>query len=441
MLNAIDDFVKKLLEKTQEKDIQVISHNDTDGITSAAIFSRTLERLDKSFSIKIVKQLEKEIIENLPANKVLIFLDLASNSFEHLQKLETDIFIIDHHEIIEKIPEKINIINPHIYKGYSGEEVSAAGLTYLIAKKINAKNKDLANLAVLGMIGDMLDKNLSKINKTILDDAKTKIKKGLLLYPATRPLNKTLEYSSGIFIPGVTGSYRGSIKLLRDIGIEKINNQYKSLLELNDEEMSKLITAILLKISNPEEKTHLIGNLYLIKFFNKLWDARELSAMINACSRNGESGIAISLCLGNKNCQERARIIHTKHKQHLIKALNLIPKIEKQEGREYVIINAKDQIKDTIIGTIASILSKSKNYKEGKIIVTMAYSKEKIKVSARSVGSNGRNVREVLNTVIESVGGEVGGHAFAAGCLIHKEKENEFIDTLKKNLEIELVKI
>ena len=36
---------------------------------------------------------------------------------------------------------------------------------------------------------------------------------------------------------------------------------------------------------------------------------------------------------------------------------------------------------------------------------------------------------------------EVGGHHYAAGCLIEKEKETPFIETLKKNLEIEIVKI
>ncbi len=443
MLNNIPNFINNFLEKTQNKDIHIISHNDTDGITSIAIFIRTLERLDKTFSIKIVKQLEREIIEKLPKNKILIFLDLGSNNIKDLEKLDNEIFIIDHHEIIEKVPEKIHMINPHLYKGYSGEEISASGLTYLIAKKINKKNKDLANLAVLGLIGDMMGGSLSKLNKEILEDAKTKIKKGLLLYPATRPLNKALEYSSGIYIPGVTGSYRGAIALLRETGIERINNQYKSLLELNDDEMSKLITAILLRIKDTTGKEELIGNLYLIKLFNKLHDARELSAMINACSNLGYSNMAIAFCLENKKAQIEADKIYVKHKQYLVQALNLIPKIKKEEGQAYVIINAQDQIKDTIIGTIASILSRSKDYKEGKIIVTMAYSKEKIKVSARIAGrsGNGRNVREVLNTVIESIGGEVGGHAFAAGCLIYKEKEKEFIDILKKNLEIELVKV
>ena len=72
----------------------------------------------------------------------------------------------------------------------------------------------------------------------------------------------------------------------------------------------------------------------------------------------------------------------------------------------------------------------------------------KIKVSARIVGREGRNLKEVLEKTVITFKNEnpkslaeVGGHHFAAGCLIEKEKEEDFIEALKKNLEIEIVKI
>ena len=71
----------------------------------------------------------------------------------------------------------------------------------------------------------------------------------------------------------------------------------------------------------------------------------------------------------------------------------------------------------------------------------MAYYEDKIKVSSRNVGRNGRNVKELLSNVISKIGGEVGGHEFAAGCIIHRDKEKVFLDNLIKSLEIEMVKI
>ncbi len=445
--NSLKDNIKsikqKFLKRTKDKEILVVSHFDTDGITSAAIMIQALKRLDRKFSVKILKSLEKKFIHELPKhsqNKVILFLDLASGSFEHIKKAGLkDVFIIDHHEITQEIPEGIEIINSWL----NNEKISGSGLTYLFCNEINPENKKFAKLAILGMIGDLMEENietLENFSDELLNEDIKKIR-GLMIYPSTRPVNKALEYSSQPYIPGVTGDYHGVIEILREAGIEPSKGKYKSLIEFDEEEMKKLTTSILLR--NPKAKNRkMIGDIFLLKFFNKLEDARELSAMVNACSRLGRSDAALSFCMELSNAKKDAEGIHAKYKQHIISGLNFVSKAEKIEGRGFVIINARDKIKDTIVGTIASILSNSPMYDEGTIITTMAYYEDKIKVSARSVGRNGRNVREVLDSAIKDLGGgEVGGHEFAAGCIVHKDKEKEFIDLLKKNLKIEMVKI
>jgi len=434
----IELIANKFIEASSSKEILIISHFDTDGITSATIMIQTLKKLDKRFSLKIVKRLEEETIFNLPQEKVILFLDLASGSLEHIAKTNLkDVFIIDHHEIFQEIPEGINIINPHLN---GKEELSGSSLTYLFCKQLNGEDKDLAKLAILGMIGDSMEKSIDKLNNLIINDGEIKRKRGLLIYPSTRPLNRTLEYCSDPYIPGITGDSIGVTELLREIGLSPPNGKYKSLIELDDNEMSKLVTAIILK--NPRVRNkEIIGDIFLIKFFNKLEDARELSAMINACSRLGESETAIQFCMESMKAKKRAELLHAKYKQFIISGLKFVSENEKLEGNGFVIINAKENIKDTMVGTIASILSNSSIYETGTIITTMAYYDDKIKISARSVGRNGRNIREILTSIIERTGGEVGGHQFAAGCMIKREKEEEFIDSLKKSLEIELVKI
>jgi RecJ-like exonuclease len=434
MEKAIAKAVNLFLEKTKDRSIKIVSHHDTDGITAAAILAKTLRRLNKKFTIKIVKNLEKELVEQLNNEDLVVFLDLGSSLVEEISKLK-DAFIIDHHEISLQAQENVTIINPHLF---DKEEISAAGLAYLFSKSINKENKDLANLAVVGMVGDMLEREISKINNKILEDAEVIIKKGLLLYPATRPIHKTLEFSSAIFIPGITGNPKGVLSLLREIGIKKENNSYKSLIELSDEELSKLITEILLRTRKKGED--LIGNIYLVKLFNRLEDARELSSMINACSRLGYTNVALSLCLDNKEARTRAETIYADYKQQLVAALNFAEN-NKIEGNGYIFLNAGHEIRDTIIGTVASILSMSHQYKEGTIIITMSYDKEKLKVSARVAGREGRNVRELLEKSMKNIEGECGGHPLAAGCLFSREKEKEFIDNLTKSLQLEVVKI
>ena len=441
MLAAIKEVAKQFLEKTESKEIQVISHHDTDGITSASIMTKALYRLGRPFSVRIVKQLEESTILELPQDKVIIFLDLASNSFQYIEKLNTEVFILDHHELTPNIvlPKNVTIINPHLF---NEENISGAGLTYLFSKELDEQNKDLAYLAVIGMVGDLMEKNFGKIYSQIIKDSKVIVKKGLILYPATRPIDRVLEYSSDVYIPGVTGSGPGTNDFLRDLGFKKINGHYKSSIELTNEELSKLITAITLQRADPGDSSEIVGNIYLLNIFGKVEDARQISAMINATSRLGESGTAISFCLQNKNAKIRVDEIYTVYKQNIVKALQSLPSLKKIDSKNYLIINAEDKIKDTIIGTIASILSNSKEYEEGKAIIAMAYNENKIKVSARIVGKNGnKNIRELLNSVIEEIGGEVGGHKFAARCLIEKSKEDKFLEILQKQLEIELVKI
>jgi len=437
MLEKIKSAIERIDQLSKAKPLKVISHYDTDGITSAAIFSRALYRWGKKFTLEIVKGLDENYISGLSDKEVLIFLDLASGSLDYLKKKNTEVFVFDHHEVIQEIPANVFMVNPSL----EGKDMlSGAGVSYLFAKTLSSENKDLATLAVIGMVGDLLEKELSKTYDEILGDAECTVKKGLLLYPSTRPLDRALEYSSNPYIPGVTGSHKGVMELLRDANLARNDGRFKALYELSEEEMRSLITAIMLRFAGEDKSEGLVGNIYLVNLFNKLEDAREISALINACSRMNHPDVSLGFCLGNKKSKEEAERIYIEYKQQLMYALKYVEASEKISGSKYLIINAKNNIKDTLIGTVASIISHSPIYSEGTIIVALAYNEDKIKVSARITGKEGRNVREVLNKVVVPIGGEVGGHPNAAGCLISKEHEDIFMEGLKKALEAELIR-
>ena len=138
ILKEVKNFVKQFLEEIKDKKIYLISHFDTDGITSATIFSKTLERLDKQFSVKILKQLTKKEVDSLPQDKVIIFIDLGSSHLQELSELPNKVFVIDHHEIpkkVKEIPKNIQIINTHLLKKY--ENLCSSELAYLVSKEIS----------------------------------------------------------------------------------------------------------------------------------------------------------------------------------------------------------------------------------------------------------------------------------------------------------------
>ena len=449
MIKEVERFAKVFLEKSKDKPIRIISHYDSDGITSASILAKTFKRLDKKFSIRIVKGLDEEIIKqelSRQPKEIIFFSDLGSGSLEYLKEATEPVFILDHHEIHkDQLTDKIKIANPHLTETPEDNACTGAGMCYLFSKAISQQNQDLAPLAIIGMIGDRHESELSKINQQIIKETTDlEIKKGLVIYPATRPLRRALEWSTSPYIPNVTGNSDGVMELLRETGIPPTKN----LLELTENEMSKLVTAVMIRRAEHNKVDDIIGNLYILKFFNTKEDVREISVLINACSRLGYSDTAISYCLENEKAKARALDIYTEYKQELVSGLRVAEKMEKINGKGFVILNAKDQIKDVIVGTICSMLSSSPNYEEGTILIGMAYNEDKIKISARIVGREGRNLKEVLEkTVItfknenpETIA-EVGGHHFAAGCSIEREKESSFIEALKKELEIEIVKI
>jgi single-stranded-DNA-specific exonuclease len=438
---AIKDFSNQLSQKLENNKIHIVSHFDTDGITAAAIMTKTLNRLGKQFSTKIIKQLNQEEINLFPRDNLIILLDLGSSHLEELSKLKNTVFVLDHHEIGNN-PKNLVILNPHLYKEY--QDLCSAELTYLVSKEISEENKDLAKLAILGMIGDTMEKNITPLRNQIIRDSEVRIKKGVLIYPSTRPLNKTLEYSSRPFIPGVTGDSKGTYEILNEAGIERVGKYHKALIDLNETEMKNLATAITLRLSEKEASKYL-GNLYLLKFFNKIEDAREISAIINACSRMDQPQIALLTCLGNSSARKKAEKVYVKYRQHIISGLKYIENNGNIEGKKYIIINTRDNVKDTIIGTLASILSFSSVYQEGTVIIAMAYNQDKIKVSARMSGRNpsyARNLRELMDSITHTLGhGESGGHKNAAGCTIKIEHEDRFIDLVKRKLEVEMVRV
>ncbi len=180
--------MKKAAEEIKKsKDVRVVSHLDSDGISAAAVAFSVLSRLGKVIHLSIEKQIKQRVIEKLKKEEhdLFVFTDLGSGQIEMLKELKDEtnkkILILDHHlPSSEEDVDGIIHVNPYLY-GQSGEEISGAGVTYLLAKEIDPKNRDLSYLAIVGAIGDIQDDNwvLKGQNKDLLKEAveEGKIKK------------------------------------------------------------------------------------------------------------------------------------------------------------------------------------------------------------------------------------------------------------------------
>ena len=450
-LEFVEHTAKEFLELVGDakKPVRVIGNLDTDGITSASIICKALARKKINYSVSIVKQVNDELINALKNEEyeVIIFTDLASAFVNKINEaLESEVFVLDHHypEATEKRVGRVRQINPHIFKVDGTKEISAAGVAYFFAKGLDEKNSDLSYLAIVGAIGDMQeDMGFRGLNTLILDDAVKggliEVKETLRLFGMqTKPIHKVLEYSTNPYIPGVTGNEREAIKFIEDAGISLYDNahNFRKLVNLSKQEVDKLVTAISMKkVSRTDDS--MVGPVFLLKGEEEgslKKDLREFSTLLNSCGRMGWPSLGIGVCLGDKKATNRAYDILKNYRKEIIDALNWFydnRRTEKViEKKGYVIILAESNIRDTIIGTLASLLAKSKVYDEGTVIMSTAYTLDGfIKVSLRITGdsSSDADLRIIIKEIVAGSEGYGGGHKLAAGASIPQDKEDVMI--------------
>ena len=444
--------------KTWPKDepVRLISNFDADGITSAAILIKALTREGYMYSISILKQITKEYIRSLKNTqfKRIIIADMGSMVISEMNEnlQDREIIVLDHHQVEQNAVanENISWINPHRIGIDGSKVISAAGVSYFFAELLNEKNKDLAYLAIIGAIGDIQENNgFLGPNNYILETAvlqnKLKVTKGLKFYGRhTRPLIKLLEYSRDPVIPGVSGNQSEVIRFLNMIDISpKKTFGWRKIIDLDQDELMRLAAAIIIKRKNEKHPENVFGNIYELteETSGTLFkDAKEFSTLLNACGRTGKASVGIGALLGEKKAKVDAENVSKEYKKQIVKAINWVKENddEMKKGTGYCIINAGKEINASIIGTVASILSKSDYFPKNTYVLSIADALDgTAKVSMRIAGDTpGVNLKEIAEELAIRFQGDAGGHHHAAGVIFDINKTDEFLFEAEKVLRI-----
>jgi RecJ-like exonuclease len=318
----------------------------------------------------------------------------------------------------------------------------------------DGKNTEMSRIAIVGAIGDVQENNgFKRLNNDILDIALKnnliEVKRGLKFFGVqTKPIHKLLQYSSDIIIPEVTGSESGSIRFIQSLGIELQNKKgWKKIADLTDDEKKKLVAAILVNrvAKGGHAQQDIFANAYLLVGEiddSPFRDAKEFATLLNSCGRLNRASIGIGACLNDKKMKVMAVQNLTDYRREIVNALNWY-KDNADTGRvvrkkNYIIINAEDDVMPTMIGTLGSILSKSQDIEKNTFILSLARNHDDTtKVSLRITGNpDAINLKELINTVIERINhGSSGGHSFAAGAVIDTAYEDAFIKAAIEVLE------
>ncbi len=455
-LSYIKESIRIFKENISNEPVRILGHIDSDGISSCSILIKALYREGIKIVYSSHKQVDEEVIKELGKEpyKIIFFVDFGSNVLKSINQylIGKKVFILDHHKFDNIQTDHVNI-NQNIF-GISDNSISGAGIAYLFSRCLNPNNKDLSSLALIGAIGDNQEKNgFSELNRLIVNDAiefgDVDIKLGLSIFGSqTKPLHKLISSSTEIFIPGISGNEVGARKFLEELGIDVTDKDgnYRKAFDLTKDELNRLITAIMIsKIECKDKPEDIIGNIYTLKKEENgesTKDLKEFSTLLNACGRLNLPALGIGTCLGDKKFKNKAFELLKTYKTEIINSMNWIYDHRKTEDiiekDNIIIINAKNNIKDTLIGTANSILCKSGVFSKESIIISMAYTQNnKIKISLRSA-DNRNDLSKLISDVCSKLGGIGGGHPNAAGGLISIEKESEFIKEIlsKPNFQI-----
>jgi single-stranded-DNA-specific exonuclease len=446
---------EELKSTSPSEAIRLISHLDADGISAASIIIRALNRMNRKYALSIVQQLDDSVAFSLSKEqyKTFIFTDIGSGQVSLLEKYlpEKRIFILDHHEIDRNAKENQNIfqINPHQFGIEGSTDISGAGVVFFFSQILDSRNEDMAHIALIGAIGDVQEEHgFSPINKKLVDIAekngRLKVTRGLKFFGAqTKPVHKLLEQSSDFFIPGVTGSESGSVQFLNSIGVNPrgADGSWRKLSALSEDEMKKLVAGIIIARNGEKTPDEVIGFVYTLVHEEEncpLKDAKEFSTLLNACGRMGKASFGIGACLGDCRAKQQALGTLADYKKEIMKSLRWYDENSNSKnvirGNGYMIINAGPSVSTTIIGTMASIISKSNALPGGTIILSLAQGFDgKTKASIRVSGREKCHfdMRSVVENITRASGGEAGGHRNAAGAVMPTELEGKFIESAR----------
>ncbi|MDR0778271.1 MAG: DHH family phosphoesterase [Methanomassiliicoccaceae archaeon] len=443
-------------------DVLVIGHIDADGICASAIASRTLERLKKKHDVVFVKKLDDASIEKVNGSRAsLVWLvDLGSGYLSAITR--QNVIVADHH-----VPDPgwmngqtslfdfsgLIHVNPHT-RGMDGSgEISGAGVTYMISKAADEKNKDLAYLAMIGASGDIQDQAGSKFigyNRKILSDAEgngdIEVISDLRLFGReTRPLTQFIQYCNDPVIPGLTSEYTECSRFFTELNIElKRNGSWRAWSDLDDDEKDAVKISLIERLGGSGIE-RLIGEVCVLPRFRKgteLRDAKEFATLLNSCGRYDDAPVGLRICLGDKNALSEAAKNRSEHKKQLSIALNYIKQNKIIREKKYVqYFHAHGEIRDTIVGIAAGMVLGSDGIRNDIPMIAFANADDGVKVSARADKSliiKGLDLSSAVKTAAERVGGFGGGHNIAAGATIPSGKEYEFLHIIESVIETQL---
>lgn len=380
-IDAAAERLARFLE--EQRYVEVYGHHDADGVAAASIVCHALRRRGIGFRLRVVDR-----VPDLDGGATTLLCDLGAG----LEDLPADVAVLDHHAPVARGDGVV--LNPHA-AGLDGERVlSAAALAFNAANRL-ANCRDLAGLAVAGVLGDgqaFEDENAEILNDGVANGV-LELERGFMLPGSS--IAEQLELAIDPYLPGISGDAGKVRELLRASSGE------------GGPALDHLLSLVVLDTAEkaaPGSIEALWGDR-VICLREVLADARTLAAVVEACGKSGRGGLAASVCLRSPGAVEEAREVAAAYRRRVILAIAGARPVE--EAAFAFLVDDP-----SLVGDVATALAGP----VGGPVLVAAQDGGMVRISARADGPVPLGL--LVRQLAVEAGGSGGGHARRAGASV-----------------------
>jgi len=424
----------------------LVTHHDTDGMTSGYILKTLMERLGLDFDVHVVPFISS-VVDTLPDQDYdyYVFSDIGAGQQKILEeRIGTDkpVIIFDHHPY-EYRSDKYVVVNPVDYGYDSQSDLCAAGLAYIAYRTALGFDEKMLWIGITGTIGDVqdADNNIKGLNREVLlHDAEKRsdfiyYDEYVLRAPKLFivPVWYTVTYNYILKLPGYYLNRNATVQKLSSIGVPPLKKYY----ELDISEKTRFHNWIKLTLKEHGiDQTGKFGEFINSKYwpsdecFNEdacfiLYHARTFAQYINMAARIGKF-------------EDVFRVFDTMDASRLLEI-----EMETRELRSR--INSVVQTSDVIHTPMGDILVIDKDIppefsglvanmiSNNKVGIALIKAKGYYKVSGRASGEAPYNIGEMFREVSLKLGTDGGGHESAGGMVLPEDKLDDFLELMRSN--------
>jgi RecJ-like exonuclease len=362
---------------------------------------------------------------------LIIFSDMGSRMIRLLEDFPQKVIVIDHHSP-EPGGERVVHLNPHLFDIDGAREASASSFAFALATAVFESIRDSVGLALAGAIGDRQNLGGFKgYNEDVVVAAAGRKLIKLENLPNLRgqTIYDALIESPEPYFAGITGRKRETSRMLKWLGLERESEIGK----LDDEQRRHLVSLCALRLLRQGATPEAMSELVTMRYWLYDWGmyADELSALLNACSRQNELGTGLALALGDAASKGRADDLVKAHKEYIIQHLRELETEPPKAMKHIQYFHAQDVSYAGVLAGLGALYF----FDTAKATVGMAEKDGELHVSARAprgLVKSGLDLAAACKGAGESAGGRGGGHNIAAGATFPVDAEKKFLKEMDR---------